>query len=215
MFIFCVEDVKNAQIENLIQEYYWKKSGDKFILSLAQHEINPYDKELMNKNFTCLGQAAFESRLSDCDWEKPLELLARKFNENEIEWYIIGSVCDAIRGVAVKPGDMDIVVHTRDFAKVKEICYTCVSDSVIFPFLDNQKLCPLRCYGRLFLSGAWIEIAADENWNIENRQSKYEKIVWRGHDIYVESLQHRYQVEIARNRMDRIKAIEKYMNRTE
>ena len=82
-------------------------------------------------------------------------------------------------------------------------------------------------FGRLFLAGAVIEVAADEIWDLESRQpehkkavwrgyeqSGYEKTVWRGYPIYLESLQHRYQIEIARNREDRIKAFEKYLNRT-
>ena len=40
------------------------------------------------------------------------------------------------------------------------------------------------------------------------------KICWRGYSIYLESLQYRYQIEVARNRGDRIKAFEDYMSRT-
>ena len=32
-------------------------------------------------------------------------------DENGIEWYIVGSAGDALRGVGVKPFDIDIVVH--------------------------------------------------------------------------------------------------------
>jgi hypothetical protein len=85
---------------------------------------------------------------------------------------------------------------------------------------------PLKYFGRLFLAEAMIEVASDEIWDFESRQtehkkavwrgyehSEYEKIVWHGHSIYLESFQHRYQIEKDRNREDRIKAFEEYMNR--
>jgi hypothetical protein len=79
----------------------------------------------------------------------------------------------------------------------------------------------------MFLAGALVEVAADEIWDMESRQpehkkamwtryehSEYEKTVWRGYNIYLESLQHRYQIEIARKREDRIKALEEYIIET-
>jgi len=203
-----------------------EKNDDKFFILFSQNAFsNQREKELINNNFSRSGQAMFESSLSGFDWKKPLELLARKFNENKIEWYIVGSVGDALCGVDIKPFDIDIVVHTRDYFKAKDICYYNFTDSVIAPFTDNQDICPLRYFGRLFLAGAMIDVAAaDETWNLESRQqgfgrftnpiSGYEKALWSGYDVYLESLQLRHQIEIARNRKDRIKAFEKYMNHT-
>jgi len=213
-FIYCVEDVESPQLETVIQHMGWEKTEDKFLMShYPGYAIsNPNEKELISGNYARLGQAFFESFLSSFDWKKPLDLLAQKFNESGIEWYIVGSVSDAVRGVNVKPHDMDIVIHTRDYCKAKDICYFNFSDSVIAPFTDIQGLFAMRYFGRMFLAGALVEIAADEQWNLENRQPKYEKISWNNHDLYVDSLQLRYQTEIARNREDRIKAIEAYMN---
>jgi hypothetical protein len=73
----------------------------------------------------------------------------------------------------------------------------------------------------MFLIGVMVEVAADEIWNLESRRqgfgsypntiSEYEKVSWNGCDVYLESLQLRHQIEIARKREDRIKAIEKYI----
>jgi len=241
-FIFCAEDIENAQLEDIIQHMAWRKTDDKFLLSYPQSAFSDQrEKELVSSNFSRLGQVMFESLLSGIDWKTPLEMLAQKFNENGIEWYIVGSAGDALRGVDVKPFDIDIVVHTRDYYKAKDICYLNFPDSVIAPFTGSEDISPskyfdnplqyfinpLTYFGRLFLAGAMIEVAADEIWDLESRQpehkktmwrgyeqSEYEKIMWRGCSIYLESIQHRYQIEIARNRGDRIKAFEEYMNRT-
>ena len=227
--VFCVEYVENAQFEDIIQHKGWKKSNNKFLMSFPEDVFsNQREKELISNNFDRLGQRVFESSLSGIEWEKPLELLAQKFNENGIEWYIVGSVCDTLRGISVMPSDIDIVVHTKDYYKAKDVCYFNFTDSIIAPFMENQDpkyfISALKYFGRMFLFGAMIEVASDEVWDMESRQpehktsvwrsyeySEYEKIVWRGHNIYLESLQHRYQIEKARNRTDRIKAFEEHM----
>lgn len=119
-------------------------------------------------------------------------MLAQKFNEDRIEWYVVGSVGDALHGVNVKPFDIDIVVHTRDYGKVKDICYLNFFDSVIAPFtgcpdispskyFDNPLeyfINPLTYFGRLFLAEAMIEVTADEIWDLENRQPEYKNAMW-------------------------------------
>lgn len=213
-FIFCVENLENAQLEDVIKNIGWEKNDERYQMPYPQHMFSDArDKELINSNFTQLGQALFESVLSGFDWKRPLKLLAQKFDENGIEWYIVGSVSDAVRGIKVKPKDLDIVIHTRDYHKAKDICYSNFPESIIAPLTDNKGLFALQYMGRLFLAGGLIEIASDEKWNLEHRQPKYEKISWNGLDVYVDDLQLRYKTEIARNRKDRIKAIEEYMNR--
>ena len=202
---FFVEDTKNAKSE----------LKDKLNISYPQSAFsNQCVKELIINNFTRL-EKIIKLETEDFKWEAALELITQKFNEHKIEWYIVGSVCDAIRGVKVKPPDIDIVIHTKDFQKARDICYSDFAESVIAPFVDAKGMFAMRCFGRMFLAGILIEIAADETWNSESRQPGYEKAIWQGYDIYMESLQHRYQIEISRNRMDRIKVIEEYIKRTE
>lgn len=217
-FIFCVEEVKETQLENAIQHMAWKKNDNKFLLSYPLNAFsNQEEKELISGNFNRLGQAMFESSLVGFDWKKPLKIIAQKFNENKIEWYIVGSIGDVIRGVDVQPFDIDLVVHTRDYSKAKDICYANFSDSIVAPFTNNHELF-LRYFGRLFLAGAMVEVVADERWNLEIRQqefgehkspvSEYEKATWNGNDVFLESMKLRHLIEIMRNRKDRVKAIE-------
>jgi nucleoside-triphosphatase THEP1 len=60
------------------------------------------------------------------------------------------------------------------------------------------------------LDGALVDIAADEKMNLGNHQ--YDKVSWNDYDIFIEPLQVRYQTELDRNREERIKAIDEYMN---
>lgn len=213
-FIFSVEKVENAQLEKFVRYKGWNKTDDKLLMQYPQHMFaNVSEKDLISSNFSRLGQALFESGLLGFDWEKPLELLAQKFKENGIEWYLIGSASDAVRGIDVKPSDIDIVIHTSDYPKVKNIFYSHFSDSIISPFSDNHGLFPLQYVARTFLAGALFEIAADKKWDMGNRHPIYEKISWHGYNFYVEALELRYRIELGRKREDRVKAIEAYLNR--
>lgn len=203
-FIFCVEDA-DIKFEDNLQAAWWKKIDKKFIKAYPKEMndgVDATDKELVKRNFARLGQSMFEGVF---DWKKVLLLLAQKFLDNGIEWYIIGSTSEAVLGVNIKPHDIDIIVHTRDFYKVKSI----FPDNVVEPFVDNKGTWLVRYFGRLCLSGALIDIAADEKMNLENHQ--YDKVSWNGYDIFIEPLQVRYQTELNRNRKERIKAIEEYM----
>ena len=120
-----------------------------------------------------------------------------------IEWYIIGSVSEAALGVDIKPHDMDIVVHTKDFYKVKDL----FREYVIEPFGDNKGTWLVRYFGKLYIDGASVDIVADEKMNFEN----HVKVSWNGYDIFILPLKIRYEIEIQRDRKDRIKAIEEFM----
>jgi hypothetical protein len=208
-FIFCVEDA-DMKFEDNLQAAWWKKTDKKFIKAYPKEMddgVDAKDKELVKRNFARLGQSMFEGVF---DWEKVLLLLAQKFSDNGIEWYIIGSTSEAVLGVNIKPHDIDIIVHTRDFYKVKSI----FPDYVVEPFVDNKGTWIVRYFGRICLDGAIVDIAADEGMNLERHQHQYDKVSWNGFDIFIEPLQVRYQTELNRNREERIMAIEEYMNCT-
>jgi hypothetical protein len=204
-FVFCVEDA-DAKLEDNLKAAWFKKTDKGFIKiynkEMESNGVNAEDKEFVKRNFARLGQSMFEGAF---DWKNALLLLAQKFMDNRIEWYIIGSISEAVLGVNIKPHDIDIIVHTKDFFKVKSI----FADYVVEPFVDNKGTWLVQYFGRLCLDGAIIDIAADEKMNLEKYQ--YDKVSWNGYDVFIEPLQARYQVEIERKREERIKAIEAYM----
>jgi hypothetical protein len=198
-FVFCVEDAEIAYEDN-IQAAWFKKINNKF-LKIYPKDIQ--DKELLKVNFSHLGESMFRA---DGQWESALLAFAEKCHANGIEWYIIGSISEAVFGVNIKPHDIDIVIHVSDFYRVKDIFL----DSLIEPFVDNQGTWLVRCFGRLCLNGVMIDIAADKKMNKENHT--YDSISWNGYNIEVEPLKTRYAIELQRGRKDRIKAIEDYLH---
>jgi len=212
-FIFCVEDTEGKICEKLQADQYWTKTDDNKFIKIYPMDTGwddawymvPTYKEAVINNFARLGPSWLEGIF---DWKKVLLFLAQKFIENEIEWYIIGSVSEAVLGVDIKPHDIDIVVHTRDFYKVKDL----FREYVVEPLGDNKGNWLVRYFGKLCIDGASVDIAADDQMNLENCKHLYEKVLWNGYGIYIELLQNRYKVEKQRDRKDRIKEIEKYMD---
>ena len=213
-FICCAEGAEGKIFDILNADRYWTKiDGEKFIKIYPLDTnwddawyLNPEYKKAVKDNFARMGQCWIEGVF---DWKNVLALLAGMFKENEIEWYIIGSASEAVLDVNINPHDLDIAVHTKDFYKVKDLS----RKYVIEPLGDNKGNWLVRYFGKLCVDGASVDIAADDKLNMENNREHYEKVLWNGYEVYITPLCERYEVEIQRDRKDRIKAIEEYMNR--
>lgn len=69
----------------------------------------------------------------------------------------------------------------------------------------------VRYFGRISIGQSYIDIVAAENLNLENHS--YDKIFWNGYNVFVELFENRYQLELKRNRLDRLKAMDEYKER--
>ena len=211
-FIYCVEGAKGKMRRKLQADPYWTKTdGGKFLKIYPMDTgwddawyLDPAYKEAVINNFARLGPSWIEGVF---DWEKVLLFLARTFADNGIEWWVVGSVSEAVLGVDIKPHDIDIFIHTGDFYKVKDL----FRDYVMEPLGDNHGNWLVRYFGKLCVDGASVDIAADEKLTIENLP--LDKVSWNGYDLLITPLQERYQTELKRNRKDRIRAIEAYMKK--
>jgi len=198
-FVWCVE---NAPQDDFNSRGF-EKVGDKYFREYPLKEFHwAEDKRIIAKNFARLGASYF---LCKGDWKIAMATFAQKCKANNLKWYTTGSISEALMGVDIKPGDIDIIAHTSDFFKMREI----FSAYTIEPFVDNKGNWILRYFARLCIDGCQIEIAADESRNEENHL--YEPITWQSYDLKVEPLKERYAIEVQRNRQDRVDAIKKYM----
>ena len=206
-FVLCVEDAEEELKENIIAGWF-KESDNIYIKPYPLIDIKNggdiRDIELVKRNFARLGMFMFHNM---DDWQSDIKHIAQILSDNGLEWYIAGSISEAILGVEIEPHDIDIIVHTDDFFKVKEIFI----DSVVEPFIDNKGHWVVRYFGRICLNKGFVDIIADEAWNKDKKQ--YDMVSWFGYNLFIEPLQTRYKIEISRNRIDRIKAFEEYMNR--
>jgi hypothetical protein len=199
-FTFILENVEKEFIEN-IEHAWFKLDNGKY----TKEYLNNFDdKEIIKNNFKRLGEEMFQSK---GDWKKVLQLLAKKCLENNIEWYITGSISEAVLGVEIIPHDIDFITHERDFYKVKELFI----DYIVEPFIDNKGTWVVQYFGRICINGVIVDVAADKKMNSENYD--YKKILWEGYLLNIEQLEKRYEIEKQRNRVERINKIEEYMKK--
>jgi hypothetical protein len=212
-FIYCVEGAKGKALKNLRCDRYWTKTSDGKFLKIYPMDtgwddawyVNPEYKQAVMDNFARLGSAWLEGVF---EWQNVLLFLVQKLAEKGIEWWIGGSCSEAVLDVKIKPHDIDIGVHTRDFYRVKDL----FREYTIEPLGDNKGNWLVRYFGKLCVDGASVDIAADEKLNEE--KLRLDKVAWNGYDVYITPLRERYETELQRKRKDRIKAIEAYMKKT-
>ena len=211
-FILCVENAE-VECEEIILHAWFEKTANGYIKTYPMKNgidklwyKKTEDKELIKENFARLGPTMFNGAF---EWKNVLLTLAERFFESGIEWYIFGSSSETVLGVDIKPNDIDIIVHTKDFYKVKEI----FPNNIVEPFVDNKDTWLVRYFGRLCVGGAIVDIVASDKMNMGNHH--YDKVLWNGFEVLIEPFQTRYTLETNRNRPHRLKAMEEYMKRTQ
>jgi hypothetical protein len=199
-FIFCVENVDEKYIEN-VEGAWFKKDGNKYIKEYPNANAIK-NKEIIKNNFKGLGESMFKS---DGNWKNSLKIFAEKCMKENIKWYITGSTSEAIIGVEIIPHDIDIVVNVDDFYKIEEKFI----EYLIEPFVDNKGTWVVQYFGRICIDGIMFDIVADKN----RFEYEWDDTIWERYKVKMEPLCKRYEIEKKRNREERIKRIEEYMEK--
>jgi len=126
-FVLCVEDVPPSLVA-VIEGAYFQRDGERFV---KRYPASVDDQDVVAANFPRLAPAMFTAETADR--ESALETFANRCADAGVEWYATGSVCDALRGIAVTPHDLDLVTHTRDFWRARDI----FRSEMVEPFVDN------------------------------------------------------------------------------
>jgi hypothetical protein len=200
-FILGVEDVPPALVP-VVEAAFFQRDGDRDRF-VKRYPPTVEDQDAVAENFPRLAPGMFTGE--NASWESALETFAIRCEEAGIEWYATGSVCDAIRGIAITPHDLDLVMLTNDFWRARDV----FRPDMIEPFVDNGGTWVVRYFGRLCLANVQVDVAADPSRNADAH--RYETLEWRGHPVRVEPFEVRYCTEIARGRADRIAAFDAFL----
>jgi hypothetical protein len=197
-FVLSVEDVP-AALAPVVEAAFFQRDGDhdRFV---KRYPPTVEDQDAVAENFPRLAPGMFTGE--NADWNTALETFAIRCEEAGIEWYATGSVCDALWGIAITPHDLDLVTHTGNFWRVREV----FRPDMVEPFVDNGGTWVVRYFGRLCLSSVQVDVVADSSRNAATHP--YETLEWRGHRIRVEPFEVRYRTETERGRADRIAAFD-------
>jgi hypothetical protein len=79
---------------------------------------------------------------------------------------------------------------------------------LIEPFVDTNGWL-VKYFGKILIEGKMFDIVADKK--VFAYFNDYDKILWKKYETKVEPIKKRYEIEIQRNRIERIKKIKEYM----
>ncbi|MBN2830288.1 MAG: hypothetical protein JXR56_08205 [Candidatus Cloacimonetes bacterium] len=151
-------------------------------------------------------------------WEAALEEFCHEIKGSGIRWWLTGSCAACIRGIALNPHDVDIMIDARD----KELIEELFADSIIEPILDTNGWVT-KDFGVIF-KHARIDIASDPSPVLDDPKpvdcgpyalAHLETIEWRGHTIKVPPLHLQEYVNEKRGRTDRAKLIREFRQQNE
>ena len=139
------------------------------------------------------------------DWETAFECFCKMAKENKIDFYLIGSITAAIRGVNIIPNDIDIIVDICDFWRARDL----FEAFIIEPFSEYSKNDVVRFFGKISINNIVIDISAKPK-NIYGCHT-IEMLCWNGYILKSQTLELLLKVYKKNNRLEYVKAIEDYM----
>jgi hypothetical protein len=155
----------------------------------------------------CLRQTA---GLDPVPWQDALAEVCRRLNGAGVPWWLTGSAALAARGIAVTPGDLDLVVSDEGAHRVGDL----LLDGLIEPVAPADWFC--RWWGRAML-GARVEWvggvgpAADQPEITDFglvAAANLETVRWRDQEIRVPPLELQRAVTARRGLTERLRLID-------
>ena len=147
--------------------------------------------EIARENFPRLaGTMVHEAaRTKVVNWQQALEGVLARLAGTGIEWYLVGSVALAVRGLDVGPRDVDLVVSARS----AHLAVDRFSDALVEPVTEAEGWVA-RWFGRAYL-GARVEWVADVTAHADGLDfgapaaARLERVAWRGRELLVPPLE--------------------------
>jgi len=142
-------------------------------------------------------------------WQRAL----RRFADivGDVDWCLVGSGALAVRGIAVAPRDIDVVVAEEDFGRV----VSCLRDHLVEGVSRTDDWIA-RWFCRAFLDGrvecvagipAWVDTPEPSDFG-PTAWSRRERLAWRGIDVAVPPLDLQFAVSRRRGMTERAALIE-------
>ena len=148
-------------------------------------------------------------------WEKGLLAFLTRVGNTQVDWWLTGSCAACIRGIPLRPHDIDIMVDSQSVALITEL----FSEHIIEPIVDTNGWLT-KDFGVLFMH-CRVDIASDPQERLDEPEpvdcgpfakSVLEVVEWHGYKIRVPPIALHLNVNKRRQRTDRVKLIEQYMS---
>lgn len=172
--------------------------------------------DIIRQNFVLHGEEMFDQLgyFSVVPWEAALLAFADRLSGKGIDWWLTGSCAPCLRGIKIKPHDVDIMVDSSDIPALMEI----FRDVIFEPILNTQGWVT-KDFGVLFLA-CRIDIASnpasyvDDPFPVDFGQyakAHLESITWQNHQIKIPPLDLSIAVNKKRERWDRVQLMQEFL----
>lgn len=176
----------------------------------------PHDLVRMESNYnTYLPDELHQERRTLADLDAALLWVITEFKKRHIRWWLTGSGALYVRGLTVKPHDLDIMTFKSEIAAIREV----VAPYIVEPF-HHVTGWVVKGFG-VINYGYRLDIAFEpEEWVDGNgpadfgpyAQEHLETITWQGETILVPPIELHLKANEIRGRSERVAQIRQYMN---
>jgi len=153
------------------------------------------------------------ARLEPAPWAAALHEAARRLNEQDVDWWLAGSGALAVRGLSIRPRDLDFIVPESDAART-----AAAFDDILIepPVAVEGWFC--RWFGRAW-AGARIEWVGGVTEDADRPEptdfglvaaAALTEVRWEGLTIRVPPLELQREVSVRRGLTERVRAIDAF-----
>lgn len=202
-----------------LQHFYFHQEGGEFSKSFQKTTLMFPPTSRLRENLEASLEKMLQNNLGTPPfaWEETLEAAAALLDAHGIRWWLAGSAACAIRGIDILPNDLDIMTYRSEIPKLQAAFNHLAVEP--FHFVTDWVV---TGFGVVYLHGR-VDVALEPHESADAygrpdfgtyAMNNLETVVWRGYQIKVPPLELHIGPNLARKRLDRVRLIEEYLQRT-
>lgn len=210
-FVYQLHNISNYSDDELNQMFYSKNEEGIFERIYPSAIMFNHDKNILENNYNLY----LRNINTDRNIKNTLEWICTIHKENDINWWLVGSAALYVRGLDIKPRDIDVMTYKTEIHKIEKCIYQYISE----PFHHVEKWV-VKGFGVIY-KDVKIDYAFEpEEW-VDNdgyvdfgvfAENHLEKIIWNGHEIMVPPIELHIKSNERRERFEIVKKIKEAYN---
>lgn len=207
----------DKKYDEILKMCFYQSDGDSYIKKFSK-DIKNIEKIKLNYQKHAEEMFSQLGYFRPIPWERALLEFLKRVEGTKIDWWLTGSCAACLRGIALNPHDVDIMIDSKDVEKVSEV----FAGYIVEPIVDTMGWLT-KDFGVIFLH-ARIDIASDPHPCLDEPEpidcgpyarKNLEELIWNGYKINVPPLHLQLNANKRRKRTHRVKLIEKYIGSTQ
>lgn len=214
---YIIIDRDDVSDETLPEMFYTLQNGQYRKGYPKDRLMFPHDLTQLESNYNAyLPDELNQERRTLAKLDTALHWVITEFKNQNIRWWLTGSGALYVRGLAVKPHDLDVMTFKSEIAAIREI----VTPYIVEPF-HHVTGWVVKGFG-VINYGYRIDVAFEpEEWVDDNgpadfgpyAQKHLETVTWQGETVLVPPIELQLKSNEVRGRNERVAQIRHYMDK--